>query len=487
MHHEMWRDEYDWFIQTRDTANFFKLNETMSPGHGMIWRSCLWLITRITHAPAALQVFHGCIAAAFAFVLLFKSPLKVWQSAALLFGYFFLYEYAVISRCYAFGVLFIALFATDYTKNQSLTLSGASFLFLFSNTSVYALMITIVLVVYLFFMEWKSEKSSLKSIVLSGWKRYGLIVIGIGISAWQIMPHPDNSFPLHKVIWPFDDYRFFAAITQFFSAFVPIVRWKDPHFWNTNFMMNDLGLVHWVWILCVFILVTLPFIQRRSILLLWLFGVILILFFQYYTGFRFARYYGHLFVLWILCYWLSTGKNETSHKIPAWNNFLVFLILFTQMIGGISMYAADFSLQFSRGKEAANYLKSMGLDKVYIIGTTDFSMSPISGELDQPIFYMEQMAMGSYTRWDKNRHSSFDSAQLEKALELAPAGKPVVFICSYPVTQLAYFSQDYTAKPSQTFQFGNYYFKLLKHFEAGIEKYEGYWLFEVTKPSMQSH
>ena len=151
------------------------------------------------------------------------------------------------------------------------------------------------------------------------------------------------------------------------------------------------------------------------------------------------------------------------------------------------MYAADFSLQFSRGKEAANYLKSMGLDKAYIIGTTDFSMSPISGELDQPIFYMEQMAMGTYTRWDKNRHSSFDSAQLEKALKLAPVNKPVVFICSYPVTQLAYFSQDYTAKPSQTFQFGNYYFKLLKHFEAGIEKYEGYWLFEVTKPSMQSH
>lgn len=486
LHHEMWRDEYDWFIQTRDTADFFKLNETMSPGHGMIWRTCLWLITRVTHAPVALQVFHGCIAASFAFVLLFKSPFKLWQNTALLFGYFFFYEYAVISRCYAFGVLFVMLFAVNYTKNKSLTMAGAGLLFLFSNTSVYALMITFALTLFLLFNEWKTEKLNLKSMIFLCWKRYGLILSGIAVSAWQIMPHPDNSFPLHQVTWPFDDYRFFAGITQFFSAFVPICRFKDPHFWNTNFMMNDLGLVHWALVLAVFIVVTLPFIKHRSVLFLWIFGVFLILFFQYYTGFRFARYYGHLFVFWVICYWLIIGNFTNDQKLYNWQKFIVFLVLFIQVIGGISMYSADYRLKFSRGKDASNYIKSAGLQDAHFIGTTDFSMSPISGEIDRPVFYMEQMAFGTYTRWDKNRQNSFDSVDIVSALELAPANNPVVFICSYPVTQLAYFTNSQSLKPADTFYFGTYQFKLLKYFEPGIEKYEGYWLFQVTKPFSQS-
>jgi len=482
MHHEMWRDEYDWFIQTRDTADFFKLNETMSPGHGMIWRTCLWLITRVTHAPVALQVFHGFIAAAFAFVILFKSPFKVWQSAALLFGYFFVFEYAVISRCYAFGVLFVMLFALNYSKNRTLTLTGAFLLFLFSNTSVYALMITLALTLYLFFKEWNERPLNLRSAFFSTWKRYGLILLGIAVSAWQIMPHPDNSFPLHKVTWPFDDYRFFAGITQLFSAFVPICRFKDPHFWNTNFMMNDLGLVHWAWVLVVFIVVSIPFIKNRSVLLLWVFGVLLIVFFQYYTGFRFARYYGHLFVLWVVCYWLLIGNQTKDPKTSFIQKLIVFLVLFTQVIGGVSMYASDYKLKFSRGKDTAKYIKSAGLQNAHFIATTDFSMSPISGELDRPLFYLEQMALGTYTRWDKNRQNSFDSADIVKAIELAPTDKPIVFICSYPVTQLAYFSEAASPKPADIFFFGPYKFQLLRYFEPGIEKYEGYWIFKVTKP-----
>lgn len=482
MHHEMWRDEYDWFIQTRDTSNFFKLNETMSPGHGMIWRTCLWLLTRVTHAPVALQVFHGCIAAAFAWVILFKSPFKVWQSAALLFGYFFLFEYAVISRCYAFGVLFVMLFAVNYTKNRSLTMAGAGLLFLFSNTSVYALMITFAFTLYLFLEERNTKKLNLKSIIFSCWKRYGIILLGIAVSAWQILPHPDNSFPLHKVTWPFDDYRFFAGITQFFSAFVPVCRFKDPHFWNTNFLMNDLGLVHWAWVLVIFIVVGIPFIKNHSVLLLWVFGVFLILFFQYYTGFRFARYYGHLFVFWVVCYWLIIGDRTNEQKASSLQELIVFLVLFVQVIGGVSMYSSDYKLKFSRGKDAADFIKSMGLRNAHFIGTTDFSMSPISGELDRTLFYLEQMAYGSYTRWDKNRQNSFDSSDIVKAIKIAPKNTPIVFICSYPVSQLAYFSNAGSLKPSDAFFFGNYKFRLLKFFEPGIEKYEGYWIFQVTKP-----
>lgn len=482
MHHEMWRDEYDWFIQARDTDDFLKLHETMSPGHGMIWRSCLWVITRFTHNPVSMQIFHGLIAASFAFLLFFKSPFKVWQSALLAGSYFFLFEYAVISRCYAFGVLFIFWFAYLYKQNGRFTFAASVLLFLFSNTSVYALLLTPVLLGWLVYRE--NFRSLNQSDSRSGnmiWKIL-LVLGGIALSAWQIMPHPDNSFPLHRVWLPFDDYRFEAALTQFFSAFVPICRFSDPHFWNTNFLMNADGIVTWEVVLPLFILVSLPFRNHVSVLVMWITGVLLILAFQYHTGFRFARYYGHLFLFWVICQWLVTGSDTTQQKRTLASRLIFSLILILQLAGGVSMYAADFVLPFSRGKEVAEFIRAKNLQDAFIIGTVDFSMSPISGELNRDLFYLEQMKPGSYTRWDKNRQNEFDSLDLVKALNTAPYNQPLVFICSYEVSQLSYFRALYDGrKPNPVFNFNRFRFRLHRYFEAGIEKHEGYWIFKVER------
>ena len=158
----MWRDEYEEYLQARDAQGLFGFENIMNQGHAMLWQSCLWIITRFTHNPLAMKFFHGLIAASFAFVLIFKSPFKLWQSGLLLLSYFFLFEYAVISRCYAFGVLFFLLFAWNYSKNLQLNWSSGILLFLLANTSIYGMMLTAVLAVWLFLNEivlLKKEKS----------------------------------------------------------------------------------------------------------------------------------------------------------------------------------------------------------------------------------------------------------------------------------------------------------------------------------------
>ena len=149
-HHEMWRDEYEEYLQARDAEGFLGIGNIMNQGHAMLWQSCLWIITRFTHNPVAMKLFHGLIAATFAFVLIFKSPFKLWQSGLVLLSYFLVFEYAVISRCYAFGVLFFMLFAAKFTKNQRLDLTTGLILFFLANTSIYAMMLTAVLAVWLF-------------------------------------------------------------------------------------------------------------------------------------------------------------------------------------------------------------------------------------------------------------------------------------------------------------------------------------------------
>ena len=477
----MWRDEYEEYLQARDAQGLFGLGNTMSQGHAMLWQGCLWIVTRFTHNPLAMQVLHGLIAAGFAFVLVFKSPFKLWQSGLLLLGYFFLFEYAVISRCYAFGVLFFFLFAHNYYSNQKPTRFSGIVLFLLANTSIYAMILTAVIITWLFFKDILLTKIPLKEKIR---KRFPVLVLaglGILLAYLQIRPGEDNSFPLHLIIWPYEPYRFGTTITQFFSAFVPISKFTTSYFWNTNFLMDKMALVAWWWPLTVFIVVTIPFIRKAPILLLWLGGTLAILCFQYYTGFRYARYFGHFFIWWLLCLWLLAYYYEPKRVFRVIRTGIVFIVLIGQAIGGILMYEADWSQRFSRGKEAAEYLKKEGYSDNYMIGTVDFALSPIAAELDRKIFTMQHMALCSFTKWDKKRRNSTDSSDLITALKSGSANKPMIFIATHPIPQFEYF-QDKANKrlPNRTFLFDNYKFTGLAYFKPGIEYYEGYWLFKVV-------
>ena len=481
-HHEMWRDEYEEYLQARDAEGFLGIGNIMNQGHAMLWQSCLWIITRFTHNPLAMKLFHGLIAASFAFVLIFKSPFKLWQSGLLLLSYFLVFEYAVISRCYAFGVLFFMLFAVKFTKNQRLTWSTGFILFLLANTSIYAMMLTTVLVVWIFIYEIVLVKEQRKDQFLKQFPILFFIGLGILLSYLQIRPQADNTFPLHRVIWPFDQYRFDVAITQFFSAFVPISKFQSSYFWNTNFLMNKEGIVDWYWPLFAFIIVTIPFIRKSSILLLWLGGVGLVLFFQYHTGFRFARYYGHFFIWWLVCLWLLEKSNEQNQRFLNLKLAVFITVIIAQATGGVMMYASDWTQKFSRGPEVAKYLKNKGFAKIYIIGTVDFALSPIAAELDRKVYTMQHKKLCSNTKWDKERLNSMDSLDLVEALETAPKNEPLIFIATHPIPQFEYYKLMAEKRPiHREFMFANYAFNCLAYFKQGIEYYEGYWVFKVQE------
>jgi hypothetical protein len=484
-HHEMWRDEYEEFLQARDANGFFGLENTMSQGHAMLWQACLWVITRFTHNPMAMKVFHGIIVSCSAYVILYKSPFKLWQSGLMLLGYFFLFEYALISRCYAFGVLFFMLFASIYTKNKCLNWKGALCLFLLANTSIYAMMLCAVLMAWLFIMEFISLKKEGYKNLMKCLPIFTFVAIGILLAYFQIRPNANNSLPITRVIWPFNFYRFQVAISQFFYAFFPICKFQYLHFWNSNLLGNKDGVCHWVFPILTFILTSIPFVFKPKHWMLWISGVTIILFFQYHTGFYFSRYYGHFLIWWIVCLWLASHQplQKISYNLPI--NAVLAILLTWQAIGGILVYKADWKLKFSRGAEVAKYLKANGHAKSYLIGSVDFALSPIAAELDCKIYYMQHMALSSHTIWDKNRLNSMDSNLIVKALESNLKNRPMVFIATHPIMEFQYFKERANkTKIHKTFSFDKFQFNCLAYFKPGIEYYEGYWIFEVQRLKM---
>lgn len=487
LHHEMWRDEYVEFLQARDTRGLFSLGNTMSQGHAMLWQTSLWFLIQFTRKPEIMQLFHGIIAISSAYLLIFRSPFKVWQSAVMLGGYFLLFEYAIVSRCYAFAVLFLFLFAGLY-KRKSLRAGAALCLFFLANTSVYGMMLAGVLLLWVAWEEVVPHEGKWVVPAPQSLVYLLLAMSGVVLAYLQIHPQSDNTYPLHLTTWPFSMYRFKVAIAQVFHAFVPVPDFTGDHLWNTNYFMSSDRLNLWYLALPVLIGVSLPFYRNGRIMGLWLSGTLLIVFFQYLTGFRFARYYGHIFIWWIFCIWLHISKQTGEQSGNRLFYAVWFVVTLAQLAGGLIMYHADYIGKFSRGKDAAKFLKRKNLEDAHLIGSVDFALSPFSAELNTRVFTMQHMSMQSYTKWDRLRRNSMDSVLLMEALNSAPAGKDIVFIASHPIPQFEYFrARAERRKIPVAFDFGPFRFRRLAYFRPGIEHLEGYWLFKVQKNNINPH
>ena len=105
-HHELWGDEiHSWNIARASTSFSSLLENVRYEGHPPAWHTLLWFISRCTDNLVYVQVAHELIAALVVFILLFFSPLPLIAKMLIPFGYYFLFEYAVLDRDYSIGVL----------------------------------------------------------------------------------------------------------------------------------------------------------------------------------------------------------------------------------------------------------------------------------------------------------------------------------------------------------------------------------------------
>ncbi len=149
--HEMWRDEIQAWLLARDSASFFELFAHLKyEGHPGLWHLCLMPLSRITASPVIMQVFHLLIAGVTVYLFVRYAPFNWLQKFLFCFGYFVLYEYAVIARNYALGLLLLTFFCVLFRERYKRPLWIGGILFLLAHTSVHALIVTIAISFALF-------------------------------------------------------------------------------------------------------------------------------------------------------------------------------------------------------------------------------------------------------------------------------------------------------------------------------------------------
>ena len=424
--HEMWRDEHQAWLVARDANSLSQLLDNMNyEGNPALWHFFLYWITRVTHDPIYMQAFHLLVATSFIFIFNRYAPLSNLHKILFSFGYFPLYEYAVISRSYALGILLVFCICVLYKNRSTKYILIGILLALLANVTIYAVVIACciagILVLDYFLYQQKNGKAMMQLAI-------GLIIfiLGVAFSFYQIWPDKDNSFPAPYATSLFDFPRWWQVSSKLFITYTYIPQIEE-HFWNTTIYFKDTGttatgnfsdwlqvhpdyLLKWVIMpIIIFVSGILIFLRKPLILLLYT-GTTLGLFsVYYYTALMHSRYCGYLLIALVICYWLSEYYPEKKYygtlsglgkKLS--RPFLTAMLALN-VIGAIVAYSMEMQYKFSPSKEVANYIKENKLDSLQIVGITDFTISPLATYLDKKIYYPQMNDFGSFTIWSKKR------------------------------------------------------------------------------------
>ena len=486
--HEMWRDEHQAWLVARDANSLSQLLDNMNyEGNPALWHFFLYWITRVTHDPIYMQAFHLLVATSFIFIFNRYAPLSNLHKILFSFGYFPLYEYAVISRSYALGILLVFGICALYKNRTTKYILIGVLLALLANVTIYAVVIASciagILVLDYFLYQQKNGKAMMQLAI-------GLVIfiLGVAFSLYQIWPDKDNSFPAPYATSLFDLSRWGEVSSKLFTTYLYIPKIEE-HFWNTAIYFKDTGLsAGWVLLsIIIFAAGILVFLRKPLILLLYLGTTIGLFSVFYYTALMHSRYCGYLLIALVVCYWLSEYYPEKKY----YGNLASFgkrisrpfftTILSFSVIGAIVAYTMEMQYKFSPSKEVANYVKENKLDSLPVVGITDFTISPLATYLDKKLFYPQMNDFGSFTIWSKKRKDqmSFQEAVASLGAFIDKGNQKVLWIKdSAPQVSMDGTNQQDMEKAILR---NDLQVDLLKKFSPGIVSDERYFIYLVQK------
>ena len=448
LNHEIWRDEAQAWLIARDSSSLLDLfSNTTYEGHPIVWHACLFLITRWSHNPLYMQIFHLLLSTASVVLIVKWSPFSLLQKGLLSFSYLLFYEYSLISRNYAIGVFFIFLFCVLYARSKPRYWLLALVLTIAANTNAFCFMISFSLASVMLFRLWRESTTSLAvtfrrqmiqplAILITGW---GLSLLQLTrstrlpeknavVESAQRAVEGANAVQVNAIQVSVSN----LALSQFEQAITfinrlagvsePIVRSYLPmmrpklNFWTTHFLVDsegigtvfglEIGTIIAAILAIVLFLLALKAL-RRTPLYLWLYvsasAALYSLYIVIYRGN--SRHQGHLMIVLVVSLWLATwAQNRQDHrtglytrlKRPVVGGVLLTTLLIVQGIASVQAYAMDIIYPFSGSHAIAQYIQTNQLEELPIFAQNGRISTGVISYLDTTAYYAQ-----------RNRYASF--------------------------------------------------------------------------------
>jgi hypothetical protein len=480
LRHELWRDELQAWQIARASHGFQSLvHNTRYEGHPLLWFALLYPLAHAHPGPGAMQLLQFCIAATTIAVAVWRAPFTQLQRTLMVFGYFVLYEYGVLSRNYGLGAMLLVIACTfAATPDRRRWPVIGAILAVVALTSAFGAVVAVAVLAGLGVDEFMRRRNgtgtdAARSSVIAG---IALTLTGLAVAYLEAGRPPPDTGSYNQWRTHIDIPLGASSLSAVWRALVPIPELKLAY-WNTNIVtaraavVGSLGLV-------LLLLVAWLFRDRPGAFVVWVGGAGLVVAFLYARiGTATAsRHIGHIFLCLFAAMWLAptmqsrlrpgrpeqrTRLDATRMRSRAWTVLLVI-----QVIAGIFAVSLDLIYPFSNGRDVAEYIKRERLDHLEIIGMPDTASSTVAGYLNRPIYYLAGAREGTYIVWNKARNQSQPLEAVVQDLGPASEGPHVLVLLNRPLTD------------------PNLHLRLLAHFDNGIVPDEHFWLYMGTgKPT----
>src|SRR5688572_9906018 len=434
--HEIWLDEMHHWLLARDSNSLTELYQlARKDWHPLTWNVLLYIISRFSLDPFWMQILHISISGIAVYIFFSYSPFSLWYKILFAFGYFILYEYNVISRNYNLMVLFCFIICVLYPRRTKSYLLLSLMLLALANTHYLGTLISACLAMMLaidFFIE-SNKRSNVYVVILS----LTIYTAGLISTLGKVFASNDmkSQFDFQNLLQIKNIANGLLIVTK---GLFPIPNFAQYSFWNSNWLISyNSTLALSISIACIMIIALIVF-DRWLILLFFLITLFSLLLFSTAVGYNGYRYFGSVYIVFILSLWLSsyydsvkisTGiglflRNlQTRIKKP-----FIYFILASQSLAGISTFFLDIYRPFSEAKYAVEYLEQNNLNSYPVTVNNLNTATPLSGYLKGKVFYPILNGWVSYRRWDiqyKIEQPLFFSKLFENREKL---GKEVIVI-----------------------------------------------------------
>lgn len=401
--HEVWLDEAHHWLLARDSASFSDLvYNARYEGHPLLWNFMLFVLSRFTANVAAMQVLHVLLATGSVFVILRFAPFRFWWRVLLVFGYFFFYEYNIISRNYALAGLLLGLCCILYVQRKRFLLF-CFLLGLLANTHLFGTAIAgALLVTALLEKRFAGQGQRISGAGL-------LLFVLLLIPVLLVVVVPSDHFLFDYDPDPmFSAKRFGKGGSVLWKGLIPFPDFSSDHPWNSYAIIAaskkwSTPVIALIWILPAFLLT-----RRWTVLVYFYVTAFCIALFVYFSPLIVGiRHCGFLWLLFVSALWIQEADATTRSIFPAkflpraerFRNIFLPVLLLVHVIAGVGLYLIDWNRPFSQMKAAASWLQKNRPQQELIVDVQTIG-PPLSAELQKSLYYPVIQTKGSFARWN---------------------------------------------------------------------------------------
>ncbi len=232
LHHEVWFDEVQHFLIARDSKSILELaTNNKYDIHVLLWKMLLFFDTHyISDNPMSMQILHLVIINIAVYFFLCYAPFNLVAKLLIIFGYYFIFEYSILCRNYALGIMFLFITCKLLSEPGKHLIAIGILMFLMCNTHIFFIFASVGIFIYLCYYNYEHRSFNARFGALTV-----LLLAGLVISVIEIRNLPADNVYFHPGLtaWLTVHNLSFAVhgLDKGYISFPPL---HDPNFWNRH-------------------------------------------------------------------------------------------------------------------------------------------------------------------------------------------------------------------------------------------------------------